>query len=249
MADSISVIIPTKNEEDFLPRLLGSIKKQTLNPLEIIVADNFSTDRTPEIARESGALLVEGGLLAAGRNNGAKIAKGDILIFCDADDILPKDTFLETAVNLFNSQGLDAATSTVRLDNESQKSFVARFYFFTWNFGLRASNIFNRFLAGGGPFFICTRQAFEKVKGFTEKMVYGEDVDFANKCMKNGLKFKILPLGIVTSGRRYKGLIKNICSITGNLMFGLLMALKLTHNEKIVALVRKIYDSPEQAEL
>ncbi|MDP2930776.1 MAG: glycosyltransferase, partial [bacterium] len=191
---SISLIIPTKNEEKFLPRLLASIKKQTLKPFEIIVADNFSTDKTPEIVRASGALLVEGGLLAAGRNNGVKIAKGDILIFFDADDILPKNTFLETAVNLFNNLGLDAATSTFKLDNESQKNFVARFCFFTWNFCLRASNIFNRALCGGGPFFICTKQAFEKVKGFTEKMVFGEDSDFANKFMKNGLKFKTLPL-------------------------------------------------------
>jgi glycosyltransferase involved in cell wall biosynthesis len=247
MTDSISVIIPTKNEEKFLPRLLASIRKQTLKPLEIIVADNFSTDRTPDIIRESGALLVEGGLVATGRNKGAKIAKGDILVFFDADDILPKDTFLETAVKLFKDQGLDATTSTIRLDHESRDSFAARCCFFTWNFGLRFSNIFNRSLAGGGPFFICTRQAFEKVKGFTEKMVYGEDVDFANKFMKSGLKFKTLPLNIVTSGRRYKGLIKNIYSITGDLLFGLLMVLKLTHNEKIVSLVRKIYDSPEQA--
>ncbi|MDP2930662.1 MAG: galactosyltransferase-related protein, partial [bacterium] len=98
----------------------------------------------------------------------------------------------------------------------------------------------------GGPFFICTKQAFEKVKGFTEKMVFGEDSDFANKFMKNGLKFKTLPLDVITSGRRYKGLIKNIYSLAGNLLFGLLMTFKLTHNEKMIALARKIYDGPER---
>ncbi|MDP2930862.1 MAG: glycosyltransferase, partial [bacterium] len=191
---SISLIIPTKNEEKLLPRLLDSIKSQTLKPLEVIVADNHSSDRTPQIAKNAGALLVEGGQLATARNKGAKAARGDILIFCDADDILSQETFLETTLNLFNSQGLDGATSTFRLDHESEDSFAAQFCFFTWNLGLQASNIFHRFLVGGGPFFICTKQAFEKVKGFTEKMVFGEDSDFANKFMKNGLKFKTLPL-------------------------------------------------------
>ena len=101
----ISIIIPTKNEEKYLPQLLESIKKQTVQPYEIIVADAGSTDRTVEIAKKYGAKVVKGGLAAEGRNNGASIAKGDILVFIDADAILPTDTILEQTVKKIKETG------------------------------------------------------------------------------------------------------------------------------------------------
>jgi glycosyltransferase involved in cell wall biosynthesis len=67
----LSIIIPTFNEERFLPYLLKSLNEQTFNDLEVIVADNNSTDATQAIALKSGAT---GGLPARGRNNGAKAA-------------------------------------------------------------------------------------------------------------------------------------------------------------------------------
>ena len=73
----LSIIIPTYNEEEYLPVLLESIKKQNFNDYEVIVADANSTDRTREIAKEYGCLIVDGGLPAVGRNNGAKVAKGE----------------------------------------------------------------------------------------------------------------------------------------------------------------------------
>lgn len=86
----LSIIIPTLNEEENLPKLLQSIKKQKLNQeLEIIVSDAGSQDKTREIAKSFGCIIVEGGLLSKGRNNGAKEAKGDLLLFADADTVLP----------------------------------------------------------------------------------------------------------------------------------------------------------------
>ena len=55
----VSVIIPARNEERNLPFLLDSLKKQTLSPYEIIVVDDFSSDKTAEIARQSGVKLVQ----------------------------------------------------------------------------------------------------------------------------------------------------------------------------------------------
>ena len=68
-----SIIIPTYNEEEYLPVLLDSIKEQDFDDYEIIVADANSTDKTVEIAKDYGCIVVEGGLPAVGRNNGAKI--------------------------------------------------------------------------------------------------------------------------------------------------------------------------------
>ena len=93
----LSIIIPTKNEEHYLPKLLDSIKKQEYKDYEIIVADGGSNDRTKEIARKYGCKLVKGGLPSVGRNNGAKVAKGYLLLFLDADFILPEG-FLKNLV-------------------------------------------------------------------------------------------------------------------------------------------------------
>ena len=63
----ISIVIPTYNEEKMLPRLLKSIESQEFVPHEIIVADSpRTTDRTKEIAKEHGVILVEGGLVGIG---------------------------------------------------------------------------------------------------------------------------------------------------------------------------------------
>jgi glycosyltransferase involved in cell wall biosynthesis len=62
MALPLSVIIPTRNEEDFLPRLLDGIVRQSQRPSEVIVADNHSSDRTREIAKEYGCIIVPGGI-------------------------------------------------------------------------------------------------------------------------------------------------------------------------------------------
>ena len=93
----ISIIIPTKNEEDFLPLLLKSIKKQTYSNYEIIVADAGSSDNTKEIAKKSGCKLVKGGYPDEGRNKGAEKAskKSNIFIFMDSDIILPSKNFIK----------------------------------------------------------------------------------------------------------------------------------------------------------
>lgn len=86
----VSVIVPAFNEENYLPNCLKSIKNQTYRNIEIIVADNGSTDRTKKISLEFGAkvLEVKDKNLSKVRNEGAKMAKGDILFFLDADSII-----------------------------------------------------------------------------------------------------------------------------------------------------------------
>ena len=107
----ISIIIPTLNEEKCLPKLLKCIKEQTYKYYEIIVADADSKDKTKQIARKFGCKVVKsGGLPAVGRNNGAKAAKGGILLFLDADSLI-ENNFLENAVNDMERRKLDAAGS------------------------------------------------------------------------------------------------------------------------------------------
>src|SRR2546422_11372935 len=86
----ISFIVPAYNEELELPRSLAAIHiaaKHANEKYEIIVVDDGSTDATADIARQSGARLVQvqRRQIAAARNAGAQIARGQILFFVDAD--------------------------------------------------------------------------------------------------------------------------------------------------------------------
>jgi len=88
----VSIVIPARNEEKNLPVLLKSIAEQKLNFVEVIVANDSSTDDTKKIAQEMGAIVVDVPLLESGwtgktwaLQNGAKAATGEILFFVDAD--------------------------------------------------------------------------------------------------------------------------------------------------------------------
>jgi len=81
----LSIVIPTYNEEKYLPHLLKAIKRQTFKDYEIIVSDNHSKDKTRVIAKQFGCKIVDGGLPGKARNNGAKVAKGKYIFFLDAD--------------------------------------------------------------------------------------------------------------------------------------------------------------------
>ncbi len=110
----VSIIIPTKNEESHLPVLLKNIAAQTFRDYEVIVADAHSTDETVAIATSLGARVVEGGMPGPGRNRGAAQAKGEIIIFFDADVQLSKPRFLEDSIAEMERKNLDIATCKVK---------------------------------------------------------------------------------------------------------------------------------------
>lgn len=89
---SVSVIIPARNEQHNLPRLLGSLATQSVKVREILVVDDGSTDHTAETARQCGALVIASQPLPEGWrgktwacHQGARHATGDLLLFVDAD--------------------------------------------------------------------------------------------------------------------------------------------------------------------
>ncbi len=97
----ISVVIPAYNEERLLPRLLDDIAaararhRAGADRVEIIVADNGSTDATIALAESRGCTVarVEPRIIAAVRNGGAAAARGELLVFVDADTRLHPETF------------------------------------------------------------------------------------------------------------------------------------------------------------
>lgn len=102
-AGDLSVIIPARDEEHNLPRLLGSLRAQETRPLEIIVVDDGSRDRTADIAREHGATVIASAPLPGGWrgktwacHQGAAAARGGWLMFLDADTWFESGGFAKT---------------------------------------------------------------------------------------------------------------------------------------------------------
>lgn len=201
----ISIVIPTLNEEKYLPRLLESLTSQEYGPEEIIVADADSTDRTQEIAKSYGARVVKGGMISFGRNSGAKAAKCPIVYFLDSDVVLPKKTLLLEVYAQFVGKKLDGCSCRVVGDEES-KTMLEKLSFSYINVMRSLSNISNMKFGEYGWNMMFRKEAFDAIGGFNENITHFEDTDIIMRLVKhkNKYKYKILPLKIQTSGRRYR---------------------------------------------
>jgi len=188
----ISIIVPTLNEEKYLPRLLQSIKEQDFEKdLEIIVADAGSKDRTIEIAEKFGCKIVEGGLPAKGRNQGAKIARGEVFLFVDADILLPKD-FLRKTMAEIKERNLGIAGFCLSV--QDQTLFTKLLFAVFCNFFLRISQ---RITPMACMVIFSRKDIHKKIQGFDEEIKICEDVSYVRSGKKYG-KF-----GIIKSTRPY----------------------------------------------
>jgi glycosyltransferase involved in cell wall biosynthesis len=182
----LSIIIITKNEEQYLPKLLESLKNQTFKNFEIIISDANSTDKTREIAKSYGCKIIKGGKPAKGRNNGAKAAKNNLLLFLDSDIILPKD-FLKDNLKEFKQRNLDCATVIYKpISNKKRDKFLH----FSYNAFARGMQYLSPHAAG--ICILCKKQAFNKANGFNESLHIAEDHAFVSKAKKQGCKFRLL---------------------------------------------------------
>lgn len=180
----ISVIIPAFNEE----RLLGESLREVRRAMavftgrgweaEVIVCDNNSTDRTPEIAREAGAQVVFEPVnqIARARNSGAAVATGDWLVFIDADSHPSCELFADVAAGITGGRCL-AGGSTVRMETTSR---FGRLGAAIWN---RVSRM-RRLMAGS--FIFVEAAAFRQVGGFSNELFAGEELDLSLKLQAVG---------------------------------------------------------------
>ncbi len=177
----LSIVIPAKNEERYLPNLLQEIAEQTFQPFEVIVADAHSTDGTRDVAQRFGARVVEGGLPSVGRNRGALASTGELIFFFDADVVLQNTTFLERAVKEFEQKHFDVATADVGVVHGTTfDDFAHAFY----NMYVR---VMNRFHPHAPGFCILVRKTLhDAIGGFDEGIVFCEDHDYAMRASKKG---------------------------------------------------------------
>ena len=190
----ISIIIPTYNRRRWIGECLDSVKEQTYPHIETLVIDDCSTDGTVEWLRESPnytfaqvhSQLQNGGASVA-RNTGIKMARGELIVFIDSDDLLTPH-HIEKAVNVFNSQpniGLFTCDSKI-IGSDSEVLYAGK----TWHeiqselkqYPLRTgarslkdvfvfSNIF--------PGFTLPKAVFEKVGYFDQSIFPMDDYDLS----------------------------------------------------------------------
>jgi glycosyltransferase involved in cell wall biosynthesis len=175
---AISVIIPTLNEEKFLPVLLESLQKQTFKDFEVIVADAGSSDKTAEIARSYGANVVPGGMPGPGRNRGAEVATGEYLFFFDADVWVPEN-FLENAYKEMEEKFIDLATCEFKPQSDLQ---LDRIIYALGNLTVKLNQSWNPRAAGFCIFI--TRRLFKRINGFDESVKIAEDHDLVGRATK-----------------------------------------------------------------
>ncbi|HNX10776.1 MAG TPA: glycosyltransferase [bacterium] len=183
----LSIIIPTLNEEKYLPRLLQSIKEQNFSDYEVIVSDAVSDDRTQEVAKEWGAKVVTDARRHPSyqRNTGALAAQGEILLFLDADTVLPAD-FLSTCLVEFEERHLDGAGFYLRF-NSPKKFYLI--YHLIYNGVSRIAQYFKPVVVGAG--IMVKKTMHESLHGFDETIFIGEDHDYCERILKLG-KFRLI---------------------------------------------------------
>lgn len=192
---TVSVVIPTLNEEANIGRLLRSLREQHRPPDEIIVVDGGSDDAT--VALAAGARILRSRPpVGAQRQVGLEAAKGEIVVFLDADTE-PGSAFLERALEAFERRRLDVAIP--RYVPATSNFFVrCVFAFFNLVFLILAPAL----PSGGGMCIIARRAHALAVGGFRSDLVY-EDIEFIRRAARRG-RFGVLAEPVRVSPRRFE---------------------------------------------
>ncbi len=196
----ISVIIPALNEQKYIRHSLDGLAAQTFKDFETIVVDGDSADKTREIARKYAKVIVQKKRgMALARNTGAKIAKGKILLFLDADT-RPSNNLLQVYHDTFKDHRVVAATTPIYPLEKTRKR-IAWGYSFVSILFVRLSLLLNRPRITGLNFAV-RRTAFDKVGGFNGRLITYEDWDLSRRIKKTGRIAYASKAYVDTSARR-----------------------------------------------
>jgi len=177
------VVVPAYNEAALLPRLVATLQAAAVRApggaesVELIVADNSSTDATAELARQRGCRVVTVAKRAIGaaRNGGAQSARGEVLCFVDADMQVHPGTF--AAIDrAMRADGIIGGATGLRSERWSLGIAV------TW--ALLLPGVWLMGIDSGVVF--CRREDFERLGGYREDQLVGEDVDYLLRLKRHG---------------------------------------------------------------
>lgn len=203
MNDLVTIVIPCKNEENYIGHLLAHIDDQNnLYKVRIIIADAHSTDKTLEIIDSYKHLnieVIEGGSVSVGRNKGAKLATTPYILFLDADVRFFSPTAIYDAVQCIHQENLDLVTLSPKNYGTDWRASVLFYLFSMFN---KVMTKFTPFAIGA--FFLTRRSIFESLGAFPSK--YNTSEDYILSKRYSAKKFKIVNHYFGQDERRFKKL-------------------------------------------
>ena len=191
----ISIIIPAHNEENYLPKTLAALSRQTHRNIEVIVVANGCTDKTAEVARghcHQLIVLSQKGLGVA-RNLGARMATGDLLLFLDADTLFAPHA-LELIAEEFNPE---CAAGTLKGEPDCLRLKYKMIY------GLKNFMHRSGLHEGSSGVILCWKNHFIKTGGFDEGLQVRENSELIRRLRRFGKYKYVSDVAAVTSMRRY----------------------------------------------
>jgi glycosyltransferase involved in cell wall biosynthesis len=185
----VSVVIPAFNEATYIDRLLDSLSKQKFEDFEVIVSDARSKDGTNEVV-ESFKDKLDVKFFEApprgpafGRNQGARHAGGEWLLFLDADIYLDNQDFIGELLSKTLAKGWNTSSAQLKVMPGSLLGKLGHSQFYLNLMSHTKHPIMQ------GYCMFTRREIFEKLDGFNENIKYGEDNDYATRAARYGLGF------------------------------------------------------------
>ena len=195
----VSFVIPAYNEEVLLGATVRALRASASavgEPYEVLVVDDASDDRTADVASAAGATVVQVNLrkISAVRNAGARAARGNLLVFVDADTLVPEETLRAMFAAL--ARGAAGGGARVRFDAHGIGAWTRR---------LSEAGCWLLFHLGfaGGCFLFARRSAFDQAGGFDERYYASEEIHLKLALARLG-RFEVVRPAVVTSGRKLR---------------------------------------------
>lgn len=200
LSDKITIVVPCKNEENYIHHLLDSLRAQDIGDTRIVIAD-CSTDNTRQVIQDNSAGLnveiIDGGPVSVAKNNGARLVTTPYILFIDADVRFFKNTVIQDAVDKIQSKNLDLVGLNIKCYDRDMRAMVGFALFNTINHTLK---FFSPFAVGA--FMLTRRDKFNEFGGFPEQFATSEDYFLSRKYSPR--KFKIVRHHFGQDSRRFK---------------------------------------------
>ena len=199
----VSVVIPAYNEATYIDRLLEALSRQNFDSFEVIVSDAESKDGTKEVVDSFKHKLDIKFIVAApkgpafGRNQGAKHSRGQWLLFLDADVDIPDPYFIEKLLSKTIDKNWQTSSAQLEVMPGSLLGKIGHNQAYMNLMAHTKHPIFQ------GYCMFTKRDVFEKLKGFNEKIRYGEDNDYATRSSPYGFGF-VKGVHYLVDPRRYQ---------------------------------------------
>jgi glycosyltransferase involved in cell wall biosynthesis len=200
LSDKITIVVPCKNEENYIAYLLTHLRNQMLGSTRIIIAD-CSTDNTRQVIQATkGDLnveIIDGGPVSIAKNRGARLVTTPYILFIDADVRFFKDSVIRDSVSEIESKNLDLIGLNIKCYDHDKRAVIG---FAVFNGINRILKYFSPFAVGA--FMLTRRDKFEEFGGFPEKMSTSEDYFLSRKYSPK--KFSIVKHYFGQDSRRFK---------------------------------------------